>query len=98
MDSKTFMSLIKVETLLTQFPTNLIWKKYVMNVNMTQIEYNPVNLTNNKSLIYDCAFDQFQKMEGFITTAVDKNLVSFIDLLCKMINLTMEQLVFDLKG
>jgi hypothetical protein len=79
MDSKTLLSMIGVETLLTQFPTNLIWKKYMMNVNMTQIESNLVNLTNNKSFIYDCAFDQFENMEDFITTIVDMNLVSFID-------------------
>ncbi len=72
------MSMIEVETLFNKFPNSLIWKKYVMNVNMTQIKCNPENVTNNASVIYDCAFDQFQNMEGFITTAVDKNLVSFI--------------------
>jgi len=77
MDSKTLLSLIGVETLLTRFPTNLIWKEYVMTVNMTQIKCNPQNATNNGSVIYDCAFDQFQNMEGYITTAVDKNWVSF---------------------
>jgi hypothetical protein len=81
MDFKTFMSMIGVEALFTQFPNSLIWNKYLMNVNMTQIECNPGNVTNNKGFIYDCVFDQLQNMEGFITTTVDKNPVGFIHFL-----------------
>ncbi len=84
------MTIIGFERLFTQFPTSLIWKKYEMNVNMTQIECNPRNVTSNESIIYECEFDQFKNMEGFITTAADKNWVSFIDFLSKMTNLTMD--------
>jgi hypothetical protein len=77
MNTKAIMSVIEVETLFPQFPISLIWKKYVMNVNITKIECNSRNVTNNESVIYDCPFDQFQNMEGFITTAVDENSVSF---------------------
>ncbi len=83
MDTKAIMSMIEVETLFNQFPNSLIWKKYVMNVNITQIKCNLGNVTNDNSLIYDCPFDQFQNMEGFITIALDKNQVSFIDLSSK---------------
>ena len=78
MDSKAILSMIEVETLFNQFPYSLFWKKYMIKANMTQIECNPGNVTNNESSIYNCAFDQFQNMEGFITTAVDKNSVSFL--------------------
>jgi hypothetical protein len=77
MSFKAMLGMINVETLLNKFPISLIAKKYVMNMNMTQIECNPTNVTNNESIIYDCPFDQFQNMEGFITTAVDENWVSF---------------------
>jgi len=77
MDFKVLMSMIDIESILTQFPNSLIVKNYVMNVNMTQIECNPTNVTNNESIIYDCPLDQFQNMGDFITTAVDEKSVSF---------------------
>ncbi len=82
MEVQTFMSMIKVETLFKQFPISLIWQKYVTNVNMTDIKCNPENLINNESVIYDCTFDQFKDKERFLTTAEDKNSVSFIHFLC----------------
>jgi len=78
MDKNTFFSIFEMESLFPRFPSSLLWKKYLMNVNITQIECNPGNVTNNKGFIHDCVFDQLQNMEGFITTTVDKNSVGFI--------------------
>ncbi len=65
--------LIGVQKLLDEFPISLIWEKLEMGVNITEIK---CQVKMNESQNHDCDFKQFENINNFISTGIEKHKVS----------------------